>query len=88
MAQAPKPPRRWIVTRASDTDAEAYARLLYEILSYNLPQGTITVRGRFGHTFDMQIAHARKHYVPVKDGDDLELQARMHAQLMEAAGIK
>jgi hypothetical protein len=76
------------VSRPSDTDPEAYARLLYEVLAYNPASGTITVRGRYGHTFDMETAHARKHYMPVKAEDDLELTARMHAQLMEAAGVK
>jgi hypothetical protein len=50
--------------------------------------GTITVRGRYGHVFDMQVAHARAHYIPVKAEDDLELAARMHAQLLEAAGVQ
>jgi hypothetical protein len=52
-----------------------------------MAEGTLTVRGRLGHVFDMQIAHARKYYQPVNATDDLELQARMHAQLLEAAGV-
>jgi hypothetical protein len=82
-----KVPRQWIATRPSATDPEGYARLLYEVLSYQPALGTITVRGRFGHVFDMEIAHARKYYMPVKQEDDLELAARMQEQLMEAAGV-
>jgi hypothetical protein len=87
MAKGNPPSNRWIISRPSDSDLAGCPRLLYEVLSYNMTEGTITVRGRFGHTWDMEIAYAKKHYQPAPE-DDLEIEARKQTQRWEGRGVQ
>jgi hypothetical protein len=79
-------PNAWIISRPTVSADEQY-RLLYEIMGFNPTARTLTLRGRYGHTFDMDLDYAHKYYTPVREVEEA-LAVRMHQQRREGIGVK
>lgn len=62
--------------------ASRFAPAIYlKVLRFDTATNMLTVNGRFGHVWDMDVAHAKRHYQPITESDYHAIRTRLQAQL-------